>query len=589
VLQSVQEYESERLELMEEYGPVIGIVVLLAAALVGGMIAHRMRQPVILGYLVVGVAVGPHALGLVGDLVLVEAAATMGVALLMFTLGLEVSISQLRMVGRVGLWGGTAQILGTFGLGMLLGLTLFGWPLLQALVFGLVLSLSSTMVSLKILMERGELDSVHGRIMVAMLVLQDISVVLMVIIMPFLGGSVENIALEIVIAVGKAVLFIGAAIVLGLWILPWLLGRVGGVRSRELFLLTIIVLSLGAALSTYIFGLSVVFGAFVIGLVLRESKFGHRALAEITPLRDMFAALFFVSLGMLMDPAFVAAHWPQIILTVAVIMGLKFLVVFGIVRAFKYNNRIAVLTGGGLLQIGEFSFILAQAGVNMEIITPDFYSLILASALITMMLTPFSSSGFSWLCARIIRRSRKGMDAPDEDYPHPAEELAKGRKLVTIAGYGRVGENIAIGLREAGIPCSVIEIDPELISRMRCDNMVCIYGDANNFHVLEQASIRRAKILVVTFPDPVAVLTTVRIALRLNPKIKIMARVHRTKEAEQLQKLGVKELISPEYEASFRLLKRVLNISRVGKDERKRVLEKMRQQEEIIDTNGDDY
>ncbi len=260
---------------MPQLDPVISIAILLGAALVGGMIAHRLRQPVILGYLVVGVAVGPYALGLVGDVALIEAAATMGVALLMFTLGLEISVGQLRQVGKVGLWGGVAQILITFALGLVVGSALFGWSLSQAVLFGLVISLSSTMVCLKILMERGELDSVHGRIMLAFLILQDISVVLMVIVVPLLGGAVDNLPLTLAIATGKAVLFVGIAIVLGLWGLPWLMGRVGGVRSRELFLLTVMVLSLGAALGTYILGLSVVFGAFVIGLVLPITRFAH--------------------------------------------------------------------------------------------------------------------------------------------------------------------------------------------------------------------------------------------------------------------------------------------------------------------------
>jgi len=280
---------------MEQSDFVMNFTILLGAALVGGMVAHRLRQPVILGYLVVGVAIGPHALGLVNDLVLIEAAATIGVALLMLTLGLEVSFAQLRQVGKVGLWGGIAQILITFALGVIVANTLFGWSLSQAALFGLVISLSSTMVCFKILMERGELDSMHGRIMIAILILQDISVVLMMVVIPILGDAGQNLPLTLAMAIGKAVLFVGIAIVSGIWLLPWLMGRVGGVRSRELFLLTVLVLCLGAAVGTQILGLSVVFGAFLIGLVLRQTRFSHQALAEITPLRDIFAALFFVS------------------------------------------------------------------------------------------------------------------------------------------------------------------------------------------------------------------------------------------------------------------------------------------------------
>jgi len=437
-------------------------------------------------------------------------------------------------------------------------------------------------------MERGELDSVHGRIMIAVLVLQDIGVVLMVVVMPLLGGVVDDLLLTLTLAIGKAALFIGIAVVLGLWALPWLLGRIGGVRSRELFLLTIMVLCLWAALGTYILGLSVVFGAFVIGLVLRESRFGHRALAEITPLRDIFAALFFVSLGMLLDPRFVLETWRLIAATVAIIILIKFLVVFGIVQLFGYGGRIAFLTGAGLFQIGEFSFILAQAGVNMGIISAQFYSLILASALITMILTPLSISSVSWLCARLTRSPTGRGLVTEEICALPDSGLDQEVKLAIIAGYGRVGENIAQGLQDAGIPYIVIELDPELISELRRSGIACVYGDASNARVLERVNISKAKALAVTFPDPVAVVTTVKTALTINPRLKIVARVHRTKEAELLKSLGVAELVSPEYEASFRFLERLLHVFGLKKADRKQVLAKMRQDEQIIEFSPDE-
>ena len=573
---------------MPQAEPVVSIVTLLGAALVGGMIAHRLRQPVILGYLVVGVAVGPHAFGVVSDLAMVEAAATIGVALLMFTLGLEVSIGQLRQVGKVGLWGGIAQIVVTFALGVAVGSTLFGWSLTQAALFGLVISLSSTMVCLKMLMERGELDSVHGRIMVAMLILQDVSVVLMIIVVPLLGGTAENLFLALAIATGKAILFVGIAIALGLWVLPWLMGRVGGVRSRELFLLTVLVLCLGAALGTYIFGLSVVFGAFVIGLVLRETRFAHQALAEITPLRDIFATLFFVSLGMLLDPRILVEYWWIVATMVAFIIFAKFLVVFGIVRFFGYSGGVALLAGAGLFQIGEFSFILAQAGVNMGIIANQFYSLILASAIVTMLLTPLSMSLVSWLYPKLRRTpTGKGLVA-EETAAFPISPSTQTVSPVIIAGYGRVGHNIAQGLQDAGIPYTVIEIDPERIFEMRCGGTACIYGDASNVHVLSQADLAKAKVLVVTFPDPLAVVSTVKAALKTNPKLKIVARVHRTREAELLKSLGVKELISPEYEASLEFLRRVLLVSGWRKADIKRTLPIVQQDQEFVEFSPDE-
>jgi CPA2 family monovalent cation:H+ antiporter-2 len=545
---------------MHQTDPVISIAILLAAALVGGMIAHRLRQPVILGYLAIGVAVGPHALGMVGDVALIEATATIGVALLMFTLGLEVSIEQFRAVGKVGMWGGIAQIAVTFALGVAVGTALLRWSMPQSILFGLIISLSSTAVCLKLLMERGELNSVHGRIMIAILILQDIAVVLMMVIMPLLGGVAQNVPLALALATGKAALFIGIALVSGLWLLPWLMGRVGGVRSRELFLLTILVLCLGAAVGTQIFGLSMVFGAFLIGLVLRGPRFGYQAVAEITPLRDIFATLFFVSLGMLLDPRFVLDQWVLVAMTVAIVIFIKMLVVFGIIRLFGHTNRIAVMSGAGLFQIGEFGFIIAQGGLVAGIITQHFYSLILSTAILTMLLTPLSLSLVTRFYPHMVpARAIKGFDAK-EAAASLVPESSPSKERVVIAGYGRIGQNVAQGLQDAGVPFIVIEIDPERIAELRHSGKPRIYGDASNAHVLSQAGLNRAKTLVVTFPDPLAVVNTVKTALEINPGLNIVVRVHRTREAELLKGMGITELVSPEYEASLEFLKRTLAV-----------------------------
>jgi CPA2 family monovalent cation:H+ antiporter-2 len=572
---------------MNQLDPVVTIAILLAAALVGGMLAHRLRQPIILGYLVIGVAVGPHALGLIGDLELVEAAATIGVALLMFTLGLEISIAQLREVGKIGIWGGITQIAATIVLGLIAGYFLFRWPLPQAGLFGLIISLSSTAVCLKILMERGELASVHGRIMIAILILQDIGIVVMMVIIPLMGGMTENLPLALAIAVGKATLFIGLAIISGRWVLPWLLGRVGGVRARELFLLTVLVLCLGAAVGTHILGLSIVFGAFLVGMVLRETRFVHQALAEITPLRDIFATLFFVSLGMLLNPLFLINNWQSIALLVVVIVVLKLLVVFGIVRLFGYSSRIAILTGVGLFQIGEFGFILAQGGVSMGIVSNQFYNLILASAIITMLLTPVSISLVFRLYPKLaILMGGKRIvtkEVPPPTVSAPSKEIDR----VVIAGYGRVGENIAQSLQDAGIPYIIVDLDPERVSEARISRRPRVYGDATNINVLSRVGIGRAKALVVTYPDPMAVVTTVKAALSINPRLKVLARVHRTSEANELKELGVTELVSPEYEASFRFIKRLLNVMGLKTEERRRILAVVRKDKEITEFNPD--
>jgi CPA2 family monovalent cation:H+ antiporter-2 len=561
---------------MEESGAVASLAILLMAALLGGMIAHRLRQPIILGYLVIGAAIGPHALGWVSDQGLVQSVATIGVALLMFTLGLEVSVTQLRQVGRVGLWGGVAQIALTAAAGLLVGYFGFGWTLAQSAVFGMGISLSSTMVCLKILMDRGEVDSAHGRIMVAILILQDISVVVLVLLESTLGTSGQSPLWLLALDVGKAVIFVALAIAAGLWVVPWLLGNVGGVRTRELFLLTVVVLCLVAALGTSVLGLSVVFGAFVVGLVLRESRFASQVLAEVTPLRDVFATLFFVSLGMLLDLRFVAEHWGLVLITVGAVAAIKIGVVSGVVRLFGYNARIAVFTGFGLFQIGEFSFVLAQTGMNMDIVTEDFYSLIVAGAIITMLLTPLSLAVVSWLHHKtplstlplLLNGSAKGADS----LPEPLQSS----NTVLVAGYGRVGRNVARALRDARVPCVVIDIDPEVTYKSRCDHVPSIYGDASNMHVLSSLDMKKVKALVVTYPDPLAVGATVQAALKLNPELRIVARVHRQEDAGRIQRLGAVELVSPEYEASVELVKRILSAEGWQQNDITGVIDKLR-------------
>lgn len=405
---------------------VVNFTILLAAALVGGMVAHRLKQPLILGYLVVGVVIGPLALGLVTDITLVQAMATIGVALLMLTLGLEVSFGQLRQVGRVGLWGGVMQIVATTGLGILMAALLLKWTLPQSILFGLIVAQSSTMVGLKLLTDRGELDSMHGRIMIALLIAQDITVTILIVITPFLSGARPDL-LNMLFTIGAILLFVGIAIASGIWILPWLMGSVAGVRTRELFLLTILVMSLGAGVGTQVFGLSAVFGAFLIGIVIRETRFAQQALAEIIPLRDIFAALFFVSLGMLLDPRFVVNNWLLITVMVALVMVIKFLPVSGIVRGFGYSSGIAFLTGAGLVQIGEFGFILAQAGFVSGLFSADIYSLILSSSISTMLLTPLVLS----ITSRVLFRftSTQALDNPPDLSNLPSPQ-------VIVAGYG---------------------------------------------------------------------------------------------------------------------------------------------------------
>jgi len=295
-----------------------------------------------------------------------------------------------------------------------------------------------------------------------------------------------------------------------------------------------------------------------------------------------FAALFFVSLGMLLDPKFIVDHWWLVLTTVVFIVFMKFLVVCGIVRFFGYSGGVALLAGAGLFQIGEFGFILAKGGVSAGIISADSYSLIIACAVITMLLTSLSMGLVSRLYTKLAVAPKGRAPEAEVVSPLPAPEPVEPVNQVVIAGFGRVGQNIAQGLRDAHIPYSVIEIDPEIISELRCGGIACIYGDASNTHVLSQVNLTQAKVLVVTFPDPLASVTTVKAALRISPKLKVVARVSRTREADLLKEMEVVELINPEYEASFEFLARILAVSGWEEADIKQALAAMRYDQKIV-------
>jgi monovalent cation:H+ antiporter-2, CPA2 family len=346
------------------------------------------------------------------------------------------------------------------------------------------------------------------------------------------------------------------------------------------------VLCLGAALGTEVFGLSAVFGAFLVGLVLRETRFAHQALAEITPLRDIFAALFFVSLGMLLDPVFVYQHWEMVLVTVGFIIVIKFLVVGGIVKSFGYSYGIALFAGMGLFQIGEFSFIIAQSGQSSGIITNDTYTLLIASAVITMLLTPFALGLAGRLQKRVAELPEGSRNIANGNLADKPVREATGK--VIIAGFGRVGQNVASGLKDAGIPFSIVELDPEVVFRTRCGGNACVYGDATNLHVLGSLNLNEADVLVVTFPDPIATYTAIKTALSINPGLKIIARAHREREFQRLKELGVDELVSPEFEASLEFLRRVLRTTGQNKAVIKQTMDKVIEEQEPAEFNPDE-
>jgi len=534
---------------------LVVLVTVLIAAFIGGIIARRLKLPVILGYLVGGIIIGPYGVGLIREIGQIETLAEIGVVLLLFTLGMEFSLKTLRQMGKVAIVGGLAQILITAALGLAMGVLLH-WSLTEAVFFGFLIALSSTIIVLKLLMDRGELDTAHGRIMIGILLVQDLAVVPMMVLLPVMGEP--DWAASLGIAVLKAVLFLGAMVVLGLWVLPWAMRRVAGVRSRELFLLAVFSTALAVAFVSDYFGISLALGAFVAGLLISESDYAYQALAEVIPLREIFATLFFVSLGMLIDTSFLVDNWVAVSVVVVAIIGCKFIISSLIPWLFGYGVKTTLFVGAGMFQIGEFSFVLAAAALSAGVISKDIYDLTLTSAFVTILLTPFALGAASVFYRRLSQREKFARILSRRTDP----QFSRGLQLsnhVVICGYGRVGRNLGVVIKRRGFSYLAIDIDPRVIDTLHAQEVPCIYGDASNPEILSRSSLGRAKVLVITFHDPIASELTVRNAFKINPKLDVVARVHSDDEAETLRALGVAEMVRPEFETGLEIVRHTLH------------------------------
>jgi CPA2 family monovalent cation:H+ antiporter-2 len=561
---------------MEGLGITRDLLIVLATAIVGGMLARWLRLPVILGYLAGGVAIGPHALSFVSDPATISSLAEIGVVLLLFAIGLEFSLKELLKMGRVAIIGGIAQIVLTaavgFGLGRGVGLRVTG-----AAFFGFIIAMSSTMVVLKILMDRGELDTSHGRIMLGILLVQDLAVVPVMVLIPAVGAGTGSIWTPLGIALGKAVGFIAVMLALGYWGMPWMMKRVAGQRTRELFLLTVVVVCLAAAFGTYYVGLSAAFGAFAAGLLISQSGYARQAFADIMPLRDTFGALFFVSLGMLANLEFIRENLAAVAVVVVAIMVVKFVVCTAITRFFGYGHKTVLMVGTGLLQIGEFSFILALMGWKEGLFSERLYNLTIAAALITMFLTPFVMSVNSFLYRWLSQQpwfARRLTGRVDPDLRVQKLELSRH---AVICGYGAVGRRIAEVLEKQKFSYLVIELDPTIIADLQGRGIPVIYGDASNPEILAHASLDKARVLICTVPDYVASELTARNALRINPKLDIVARVHRDSDVELLRGVGVNEIVLPFFEGSLEMIRHTLHRFGMGSTEIQYILNSLRQ------------
>ena len=542
----------------------------LGLALVFGFFAVKLKLPALVGYLIAGVLIGPATPGFVADMHLAHELSEIGVILLMFGVGLHFSLDDLLSVRRIALPGALLQISVATGFGMWLA-WMWGWGLGAGLVFGLCLSVASTVVLLRALEDRGQLDTLNGRIAVGWLVVEDLAMVLVLVLLPALSPLMGGVAspskydvwTTLGITLAEVAVFVTLMLVVGRRVFPWLLGQVARTGSRELFTLCVTAVALGIAYGSYLlFQVSFALGAFFAGMVMRESSLSHRAAEETLPLRDAFAVLFFVAVGMLFDPKVLIEQPLAVLAVVGIIMVGKTVAAFLLVLAFRYPLNTALTVSASLAQIGEFSFILAGLGVALQLLPEEGRDLILAGALISIAFNALLFKAIEPAAAWIRARSKLARLAERPDDPLaelPADtDLRKLTGHVLLVGYGRVGKRLVTLLKEANVSVVVAETDRERVEDLREQGVPAVVGDAAEPMVLVQAHVARARALVIAIPDPFPARRMIETARMLNPQIVILVRTHTQEATDLLREDRVDHVLLGEHELAASMARHLL-------------------------------
>lgn len=543
---------------MHELPLLINIAVAFVVAFIGGVIARRMGLPGIVGYLLAGIVIGPFTPGFVGDSETIGQLAELGVIFLMFGVGLHFSFQDLWRVRGIAIPGALAQM----SLNSLVGVglaALWGWTPVAGLVMGLALSIASTVVLLRGLMDNGLLNTPAGQTAVGWLVLEDLATVLILVLLPSLANAANGFDwLGLGLTLLKAAAFVVLVQLVGTRFIPWLLMRIAYTRSRELFILAILAVALGVALgAAEIFGVSLALGAFVAGVVVNESPLSHQVAADVQPFQEAFAVLFFVSIGMLVNPGYLLGNLGAVLVITALIVIGKPLITILLGLLLPWPAHTTLVAAVSLSQIGEFSFILGQAGVTLGLLNQDQYSLILAGSLISITLNPFMFR-LPDPAERWLRRIPGLWQRLDRQGPQPALPAPEIEDHVVIVGYGRVGCHIEEVLAELAIPRLVVEVDAQRVETLNARGAPSLFGDAANSEVLNHAGLERARALVVTLPDQSNCERVVAAARRMAPALPIIARAATEAGVKQLAALGAQHVIHPELEGGLEIVRHTL-------------------------------
>jgi CPA2 family monovalent cation:H+ antiporter-2 len=533
-----------------------------------------LRVPVTVGFILTGILAGPHLLGLVKAINEVEILAEIGVILLLFTIGVEFSLANLLQIRQSVLIGGPIQVAATCLAGLFLALQA-GKSMGEAVFIGFLVSLSSTAIVLKLLQERSEVDTPHGRTSLGILIFQDIIIVPMMLFVPLLSGTSANIGVSFLILLAKGMLVILLVIVSAKWVVPHVLFQITRTGNRELFLLSIVLICIAVAWLTAQAGLSLALGAFLAGLIVSETEYSHQALGNILPFRDVFASFFFISIGMLLDVNFLLKNPAIIALLTLWVLLVKAILAGSAVLLLRFPLRTAVLVGLALCQVGEFSFILSKVGENLGLFSGDTYQLFLDVTIFTMLITPVMIALAPRAADFVLQwplpqRLKLGSLLPEKiDKSTPSDHLI-------IIGFGVNGRNLARAAKTGGIPYVIIEMNPETVQKERQRGEPIFYGDATQEEILKHANIHEARVVVVVINDPAATRRIVNLARGLNTRAYIIVRTRYLQELPSLFKLGADDVVPEEFETSMEIFTLVLRKYLVAKEEIERFVTEVR-------------
>ena len=536
------------------------IVIILGLSVLVILLFQKFKLPSILGFLVTGVVAGPHGLSLIHASHEVEVMAEIGVILLLFIIGLEFSLKRLSAIKKTVFVAGTFQVFVTIAVFTLVAIA-FKFSFNNALFIGFLFALSSTAIVLKILQDKGEINSPHGKIILAILIFQDIIVVPMMLVSPILAGEYTDITSTLFGLVGKTLLVIIFVIVAARYIFPWLLFEVAKTRSKELFLLTITVSCFAVAWLTSSLGLSLALGAFIAGLIISESDYSHQATSNVLPFREIFTSFFFVSIGMLLDLSFLFKHLHVIILLIVGVSIVKCIIASSAALVMRYPPRVSLLTGLALFQVGEFAFILSKVGLENNLLSPEVNQYFLSVSILSMAVTPFILVGTGDIMNALSKsRLTKNMfltKASDELEEN--DFLENLREHIIIIGFGVNGRNVARAARYAEIPYVIVELNAETVRAEKAKGEPIIFGDAMNDHILEHIKVWRARVAVVGISDPAATKNVVKSIREICHTIHIITRTRFIKEMDENLRLGADEVVPEEFETSIEIFTRVLS------------------------------